>query len=167
VAKPDWRVAVDTCVIINVLTNGGVDDPSWLPLSQSVLRAGEAGDFMVTISTVTVAEVFGDGGTRGNQLKPRERRENIAAARSWLTAHRFLVVEADMTLARQAADLAVEHQLKGADAIVLASAVRAGASHLCTWDKGLLKVGDAIGGLAVVTPAEVPVPHDLFNSTSR
>lgn len=163
-AKTERRVAVDSCVIVNVLTSGGVDEPAWLPASQAVLRAAEAGQFEVTISTVTIAEVFGDGGTRGNHLTKDARRENIAAARTWLTEHRFLVVETDATLARKAAELAVEHQLKGADAIVLASAVRAGARHLCTWDDGLLKVGSLLDGLSVVSPADVPLERDLFGS---
>lgn len=163
-ATTNRRVAVDTCVLINVLTGGGADNPSWLPASQAVLSAAEAGQFDATIAALTIAEVFGNGRMRGNHLPKPVRRRNIAAAQAWLTRRRFLVVETDFALASQAATLAITHQLKGADAIVLASAVRAGAAHLCTWDQGLLKVGNSVNGLSVVTPANVPLQPNLFNS---
>lgn len=163
-AKSERRVAVDSCVIVNVLTGGGQhDDPAWLPASESVLRAAESGKFTMTVSVVTVAEVFGDGGTRGDHLSPRDRRANVQAARKWLSNGPFRIVEAERTLAEEAAQLAVEHQLKGADAIILASALRAGADALCTWDKGLLKIGASIEGLRVLTPDKLDFDRDLFS----
>ena len=58
----------------------------------------------------------------------------------------FMVIDADEVLARQAGELAQEFQLKGADALILASAVRVRAPFLFTWDKGLTKVGSQMRG---------------------
>lgn len=162
-AKAERRVAVDSCVIVNVLTGGGPrDDPAWLPAGRSLLRAAESGQFTATISVVTIAEVFGDGDTRGAHLRASDRRANVQAARDWLTNDVFRVVEADRTLAEEAAELAVAHQLKGADALILASAVRSGADVLCTWDDGLLKVGTSVPGIHVLQPDRVDFQTDLF-----
>lgn len=164
-AKTERRVSVDTCVFVNVLTRGAGDDPRQLPASAALLSAAERGEFPVFISAITIAEVFGAPKVRGDDLVRRLRSANVRAARAWLAEGRFRVVEIDTTLARAAAELAVQHQLKGADAVVLASALRARSEALYTWDRGLLKIGDRIEGVTVATPEHAPTNHDLFSAS--
>jgi predicted nucleic acid-binding protein len=60
-----------------------------------------------------------------------------------------LIVEIDDSLARRAGDLAAEHQLRGYDAVHLASALRLGdQTMLVTWDVRLHAAAVA-SGLAV------------------
>lgn len=79
-----------------------------------------------------------------------------------MTNSKYRVVETDASLARMAAELTFEHELKGGDALVLASAIRAGSHTLFTWDKGLLKIATTIDGLQVRTPDEASLKDDLF-----
>ena len=74
----------------------------------------------------------------------------------------FMVIDADEVLARRAGELAQEFQLRGADALILASAVRVRALFLFTWDKGLTKVGSQMRGLTVCAPDS---PDDKHQSS--
>lgn len=74
----------------------------------------------------------------------------------------FMVIDADEVLARRAGELAQEFQLKGDDALILASAVRVRALFLFTWDKGLTKVGSQMRGLTVCAPDS---PDDKHQSS--
>lgn len=73
-----------------------------------------------------------------------------------------MVIDADEVLARRAGELAQEFQLKGDDALILASAVRVRALFLFTWDKGLTKVGSQMRGLTVCAPDS---PDDKHQSS--
>lgn len=73
-----------------------------------------------------------------------------------------MVIDADEVLARRAGELAQEFQLKGDDALILASAVRVRAPFLFTWDKGLTKVGSQMRGLTVCAPDS---PDDKHQSS--
>jgi predicted nucleic acid-binding protein len=157
------RTAIDTCVLVNVFTNGAGDDPAWLPESLKVLRHGYTGDYRLVASTLTIAEVAGTGAVRGTHVPAQERRKRIAKAREWIEDHRlWLLVELDGRLSRTAADLAIEHQLKGPDAVVLASAQLAKAESLVTWDRDLLKLNGAVD-LKVCTPAEFVIEQEHFD----
>ena len=72
-----------------------------------------------------------------------------------------MVIDADEVLARRAGELAQEFQLRGADALILASAC-ACAPVLFTWDKGLTKVGSQMRGLTVCAPDS---PDDKHQSS--
>jgi predicted nucleic acid-binding protein len=62
-----------------------------------------------------------------------------------------LVVGIDHSLARRAGDLAAEHQLRGCDAVHLASALRLGdQTTLITWDHRLRRAA-MTAGLAVAS----------------
>lgn len=164
-AKTEHRIAIDSTVIVNVLLgDGSSDDPAWLPAGTQLLAAVERGAFTAYISAVTIAEVFGTGAVRGSQLARDVRRQRVQAARRWLQAGYFTVVETDRSLAIEAADLAVEHQLKGPDAIILASAIRAKAEALYAWDEDLLKLNGIVSGLAIEKPSAVQLQLDLFVS---
>ena len=73
-----------------------------------------------------------------------------------------MVIDAEEVLARLAVELAQEFLLMGADALILASAVRVRAPFLFTWDKGLTKVGSQMRGLTVCAPDS---PDDKHQSS--
>lgn len=148
------RVAVDSCVFVNVLVGGEPAHPEWLRAGRQLFQAAQDGQFDVCIASLTIAEVCGSGGARGSNIEPQRRSQNITAARQWVANGRFRVVELDRSLAAEAAQLAIDLQLKGPDAVVLASAKRAGAHTLFSWDGDLLKVDGRVDSLRVITPAD-------------
>lgn len=156
------RVVVDSCVLINVFTGGTRDDPAWLPDSQKVLRHAEAGDYRLVASALTLAEVAGSGKVRGTDVPGKDRRKSVARVREWLQDHqRWLLVELDDRLAGMAAELAITHQLKGGDAVILASALAAKAESLVSWDQDLLKLRGIAGlELSICTPAELVIEQE-------
>ena len=158
------RIAVDSCVFVNVLIGGEPNNPERYPAGVALLRAAEQGQFDVYISAVTVAEVCGAGEVRGSHVEQDRRAANVAKARQWVADGRFHVVELDHSLAKVAGELAIEHQLRGADAIVLASALRARAETLFTWDEHLLNVDGRIQGIGVMAPSEAAFTQDLFSA---
>lgn len=157
------RVCVDSCVLINVLTGGGNDNPEWYPAGRRLLAAGERGEFEIVISTLVIAEVAGNGQIRGSQLARSVRRERVSRVHAWLRSG-FTTVELDEDLARRAAELAIEFQLSGADAAILASAQRVDASALYTWDEGLLKLDLSEAGLPILTPDKAVLGQTLFEA---
>lgn len=158
------RIAVDSCVFVNVLIGGEPNNPERYPAGVALLRAAEQGQFDVYISAVTVAEVCGAGEVRGAHVEKARRAANVASARQWIADGRFHVVELDHSLARIAGELAIEHQLKGPDAVVLASALRAKADTLYTWDDHLLNVDGRMEGSRVTTPSKAAFVQDLFSA---
>lgn len=157
------RIALDTCVLLNFLTDGAGDDPAWLGASQRVLRHGYTGDFRLVISAVVITELAGAGSVRGTHIPKVERVRRIKRVRAWLADHGpWLLVELDERLARQAADLAIEHQLKGGDAVILASAVAAKAETLVTWDSDLLKLNGVID-FEICTPRDLEIEQEDFD----
>ena len=153
------RYVIDTNVIVNMLTGGGTDCPAWFERSVALWRAAEAGEFQACLSVVTVAEVLASPQVRGRHLDRRLRRRRSREAREWLSTAPYMPIEADDVLAREAGAFAQEFQLKGADALILASAVRVRAPFLFTWDDGLLKVGAQVGGLIVCSPDSAAYEH--------
>lgn len=75
---------------------------------------------------------------------------------------RWLLIELDERLSLKAATLAIDHQLRGPDAIVLASARHANAETLVSWDQDLLKFG-TVGGLEICTPDQVEVDQESLD----
>ncbi|MCF3137653.1 PIN domain-containing protein [Paenarthrobacter sp. AR 02] len=154
--KTEPRRAIDTCVLLNVMTNGGKDDPLWLPRSRRVLEAAVAGKYKLALSAYVIPELAGNGEIRGTQLEKRERHRRITRTREWMSEAGFLIVEIDGTIANHAADLAITKQLRGGDAVILASAIRAKVEVLYTWDTDLLK----LNGTYEFEIAEPPTPGD-------
>ncbi|MEV0285690.1 MULTISPECIES: type II toxin-antitoxin system VapC family toxin [unclassified Kribbella] len=154
VDKPN--VYVDSCVIINVFApSASVADQDRLRPSLWVLSAGQRGLLRLTLSPLVIAEVLGNGNIRGSHVPPDDRAGKVASVRAYFHDNDFLFVELDQFLGLEAAQLAVAHQLRGPDAIHLASALRAGCTTLYTWDNDLLKLDghEALGGMRCIEPA--------------
>ena len=151
------RIAVDTSVVVNFLTGGRNDDPGWLEHSTWVFSAAEREVHRLVVPALVLAEVAGDPKARGSQLPKRERHRRIGRVKDWLTGGRFLVADVDERVARLAAELAVEHQLKGADACVVAAAKLNRCTTLYSWDADHLKLDGALDGMTVVQPRAQPL----------
>lgn len=149
----ETRVAIDSCVFVNIVTMGEADPADWFKFSKRVVERGVLGQYRLVVPTLVLAEVAGSGEVRGDHLLPDVRAARVVRFRDWLQRSTALEVELDGHTARVAADLAIEYQLKGADASVLACALAARSQRLYTWDDGLLKIG-AVDGLSIHTPSE-------------
>lgn len=143
--RTEPRRAIDTCVLLNVMTDGGEDDATWLPRSKQVLENAINGEYKLTLSAYVIPELAGNGRIRGAQLPAIVRKQRVARTRDWITNAGFLIVEIDGRIASQAADLAITRQLRGGDAVILASALRAKVDVLYTWDSDLLKLNGEFG----------------------
>lgn len=154
--RTEPRRAIDTCVLLNVLTNGGGDEASWLPRSRQVLEAAIQGKYRLALSAYLIPEVAGNGKIRGAQLSSVDRKQRVARTREWISNAGFIIVEIDGRIAAQAADLAITKQLRGGDALILASAIQARVEVLYTWDSDLLK----LNGVYDFEIAEPPSPGD-------
>lgn len=149
------RASVDTCVLVNIMTGGEVDDADWLEWSLSVVEAAERGDYRLTISALVIAELAGTPTIRGSHIPPRVRHRRVNAVRDFFSSAGYLVVDLDQRTAMHASELATRHQLFGPDAIVLASALAANSFVLYTWDEGLLKLNGEFN-MPILRPSEQP-----------
>lgn len=98
-------------------------------------------------STLVYAEVCGHG-----DVRTARHAADIDAKVSAFFEQGFIEwVEVDLTVARDARRVSKEHGLRGADAIHLASAVRASCDVLMTWDKRF-PIGKAVDKVEVQEP---------------
>ena len=161
--RDEPRVALDTSVVVNFLTGGRNDDPAWLEGSTWVFSAAEAGLHQLVIPALVIAETAGNPKVRGSQLPGPERHRHVTTVKDWLAGSRFLVADIDERVARHAAGLAVDHQLKGADACVVAAAKLNRCTTLYSWDAGHLKLDGKLDGMAVVQPRAQPLQQSLLD----
>src|SRR5262249_54874368 len=128
VANP--RAALDTSVIVNFLCGGaGKDKPEWLDQRARGVGGQGGGEFALTGPVIVIAETAGYGQIRGNHLSRQVRRDRIRIVTDWIQSADFIPAEITLDIAVRAAQLAVEFQLSGADATVLATA----QMHGCAW----------------------------------
>lgn len=148
------RVAIDTCVFIDVLTRGQAPGSAQrLADSIRLFRAAESGLVRATLCAIVPAEVAGASPMRevdGDRAETRRRRK---AALDWIQGFAFDLVEVDRGLAEAAAELTAPYALKGPDALVLAAAIASGCETLYTWDERLLRI-QGESGLRILTPED-------------
>lgn len=147
---------IDTCIFVHAFCEGANGDPDTVEASRQLFSRIDANDAQAYISSVTIAELLSINYLRSDDpRKPksgRRRNEERNKLIAWLDAH-VDVVELDRSLALEAGGLGNEHLLKGADAIIYASAIEAGVQALVTTDKGLLKTDGA--DMRVVRPTQL------------
>ncbi|MEV0061262.1 PIN domain-containing protein [Nocardia sp. NPDC050718] len=153
--KPRPRVVVDTCVVVDLLTN---IDPS-RARNSAYLLAGHNDRHDVILPAIVLAEIAGTGEIRGGHLTAALRDDRVNRALKWISDSKFMVAELSERLGREAAKLAVEHQLKGPDATVLATAVAWKCQKLYTRDHGILKCDGKFNGLKILEPESPPPPE--------
>jgi predicted nucleic acid-binding protein len=157
VAKKLRRVAVDTCVVLDYLL---AVDQQRADRAEYLLN-GHGERHQIVLPAIVIPELAGNGEIRGSQLPKEERADKIAKAKAWLAANGYIVAELSERLAKRAADLAIDHQLKGADATVLATAEAWGCEHLYTRDHGLLKCDGQLG-YKITEPGDPPEPEPVL-----
>ncbi|MDV8013235.1 PIN domain-containing protein [Rhodococcus sp. IEGM 1241] len=152
------RVVVDTCVLLDFLVGADLQDQK---RARSILE-GHNNKHIVVLPAIVVAELTGSGPIRGSEGGKSARQDRIDRAMGWLSNSRFMVADLSADLAHHAATLAYTYDLKGADASVLATAVR-WSETLYTRDNGLLKV--SYPGIAIIEPPESDDDLALLTST--
>ena len=116
-------------------------------VSRRLLEGAQNGLYNIFASTLTVAEVCGNGAVRA--AADVARVDQLVAG---FFSNAFIKwVDVDLPLAQHARALSREHGLRGADAVHLASAIRAKCQYLTAWDQDF-PAGEFIGGVCVVEP---------------
>ena len=114
------------------------------------------------IPTIVIAETAGCGQVRGDHLTRQIRHKRVKAVTDWIECGNFIPVEITLSVALRAASLAIDYQLTGADAAILAAAELHGCAWLFTWDGPLLKVDGDLGDLQVTQPQrEYPAQPEI------
>ena len=159
------RVAVDTSVILDLLIARDVAKAT----RAEYLLEGHGERHTVVLPAIVVAEIAGAPSIRGDDLTTATRQERVAKALGWIRRSNFVVAELTERTARRAAELAVTHQLKGADASVLATAEQWGCTHLYASDGDLTKCNGRLA-VKVSEPDDPPAREEpeptLFHETA-
>ena len=157
------RVAVDTSVILDLLI---ADDEAKANRAEYLLD-GHGDRHIVLLPAIVIAEIGGAGRVRGHQLTKEIREERVAKALDWIRRSNFIVAELSERTARRAAEIAIEHQLKGPDASVLATAEQWNCTRLYASDGDHTKCEGRFG-FKISEPENPPEPeHDLLSELER
>jgi predicted nucleic acid-binding protein len=117
-------------------------------IARTLLRGAQDGQFRVVASTLLYAEVCGHGEVRA-AADQAAVDQKIGA----FFEHGFIEwVEVDLVVAREARRLSRTQRLRGADAIHLASAIRARCDVLMTWNKNDFPIGQTVEDVEVREP---------------
>ncbi len=153
------RVAVDTSVVLDLLVDVDADRAD----RAQYLLDGHGDRHTVVLPAIVIAEIGGAPNIRGIHIPKALRQQRIAAATAWIKSSNFVVAEISERTVRRAAEIAVQHQLKGPDATILASAEEWGCDRLYAQDGDLLKC-DGQFAFPVIAPESPPEPEpNLFN----
>lgn len=150
--KPNGaRVYLDTAPVISVIKR---EVGLWQD-GMKILLAMERGDIQVIASTLMLVELVGYKG----DIPTAPQDEMI---QDFLRHSPIQWIEVDVSIAREARELAKVHRLRGPDATHLATAVRYGADYFMSRD-GKFPYGQRIGTTKVLHPTVVwnETIHDL------
>lgn len=154
------RVAVDTCVLLDLL----VPVDAKRAQRAEYLLDGHGSRHQVLLPAIVIPEIAGSGIVRGNDGGAEARKQRIADATEWIKGCAYGIAELSARTARIASELAIEYNLKGADATVLATAQEWGCTKLYTRDGSLLRCDGSLG-FKVLEPEDPPPPErDLFTA---
>jgi predicted nucleic acid-binding protein len=128
-ALADHIVAIDTAPLIYFIE----DNTTYAPLLRPFFEAVDNGKIRIVTSTITLLEVLIHP-LRHQLPELAQNYRNIL-----LHAEGLSTVPVTATVAERAAKLRAEHNLRTPDAIQLATAIEAGASHFLTNDVGFPK----------------------------
>lgn len=155
-------VVLDTCCYLHFLMN---DEPEHATTVEEIIEQHQK-LHTVVIPTSVELETFGvykngAGGKYGN--KPAQRQKHIAYAREWFISQQFMPAELDPLVANTAIRLMAEHNLKGMDAVVIATGIVHKATTVFTYDKQMLRTAKDIKEIEIIKP---PSPGTLFPRSS-
>lgn len=137
------RVYLDTAPVISVIKR---EDGLWQD-GMKVLLAMERGDIQVIASTLMLVELVGYKGDI-----PAGPQDTMIE--NFLKQSKIQWVEVDVSIAREARQLARTHRLRGPDATHLATAVRHEADYFMSRD-AKFPYGQRIGATKITKPAVV------------
>lgn len=129
-ALKDQVVGLDTTPLIYFLE----ENTTYLPLVQPFFRMLDRGELQVITSTVSLLEVLVHPFREKNMRLIQEYRDIL------LNAEGLTTLALTPEIAELAARLRSEHNLRTPDAIQVATALHAGASHFLTNDAALAKL---------------------------
>ncbi|KAB7790343.1 type II toxin-antitoxin system VapC family toxin [Bifidobacterium leontopitheci] len=135
------RAVVDTNVIVNVaLGPEDTTDPSYLLRSKRLLNDGIAGKLELLLPSIVMIELSSNlivrSGKSGQSRSQEHRHKKQLLA--WCRDSELLMVDLTADAASWFSETPALQDLRPGDAAVLASAKYAHASHVYTWDKGLI-----------------------------
>lgn len=136
-------VYLDSSIYLAVIKG----EPNRVDVSRCLLQGAEAGLYDIYASTLTLAEVCGHGAVRA-----AAEIAKVDQLVSDFFSNAFIKwVDVDLPIARHARSLSRAYGLRGADAVHLASAIRARCRRLTAWDHDF-PAGNTIEGVFVVEP---------------
>jgi predicted nucleic acid-binding protein len=127
------------------------EEPGRVETCGSILRAMEEGQIELVTSAFTITEVLLPKG--GKKLAP-ELRQQVT---EFFRKPQLILVAVDRPLAEAAQRYVWDFNVRPKDAIHVASAIRARAPALETYDRDLIKLSGRVGGNPVLQIRE-PVP---------
>lgn len=139
---------LDSNIYIWTLVGPNGPDPVKAKLSAEILQLAEDGHFAVYASTFIEAEVVKAPGEPPLSVTQEQKIVNFLG-RSF-----FIWIEVDRLIAEKARQLVRDHGWKPADAVHVATALRAECDQLLTWDEPLRKNQDSytVEGLEICEP---------------
>ena len=152
--KPFERPYLDSSVYIAAIV-GEEAEPGKSDLSAQILELGRSGSFQAIASTFVFAEVIKD--RKRDALDPDQE----TLIDQYLNQDFITWVEVDLPLAKKARSLSRFQGLKPADAVHVASALRAKCDQFLTWDGGDFTDGTKIEGLSIHRPHLTEMPAKL------
>lgn len=117
-------VGLDTTPLIYFIE----ENPTYLETIRPFFVAMDRGEFRVVTSTVTLLEVLVHPFRRGEKELAQQYRDILLGAEGLIT------ISLSQDIAEVAARLRASHNIRTPDAIQMATALRAGASHFLTND---------------------------------
>lgn len=117
-------VGLDTAPLIYFIE----ENPTYLETIRPFFVAMDRGEFRVVTSTVTLLEVLVHPFRRGEKELAQQYRDILLGAEGLIT------ISLSQDIAEVAARLRASHNIRTPDAIQMATALRAGASHFLTND---------------------------------
>ncbi|HEX5245512.1 MAG TPA: type II toxin-antitoxin system VapC family toxin [Gaiellaceae bacterium] len=137
----------DSNVYISTLKGPDAEDPAKVQTSVDILLLGESGAFQIYASTFIEAEVIKAPGESAPLTPDQER-----VITEYLDREFIVWVELDRLIAQKARQLSRAFGMKPADAVHVATALRAGCDQFLTWDEKLHKDGLQVESLYVCEP---------------
>ena len=137
---------LESSVFIALIKGEVVDSVDRGEIAQHIMDDASTGRWPVFSSTFTLAEVIKD--RRRPMLTPDEEKRI-----SDFFKHDYIkLVTLDREVAELARKFARVYNLRPADAVHLASAVKVKAEELLTWDSGNFPINQTVEGVAIKLP---------------
>ena len=133
-----------------------LEEPDRLEVAQAAILSAEQGLTRGHLSGLVMSEVVGAPSLRSPQGSPRpEWEERLEEVVQYFRRSEFTYVEESRRVGIRSMELAVEHGLRGPDALHLALAELAGCDEFYSFDDKHLRIG-GLGDMRVMKPYGAP-----------